>query len=250
MILIILATLAVVVVLLDGLIIFGLCKLFRVAGATLLRSVFLAFAILLVGVCVDTLVAWIGFGGISVVLTTVVLFGLWYVILWKFYSCSLLKAALTYTAHIALFLLLTLFAIWFRAEVAAPFVVSGNSMVPAYVTGDYVFVERYPMAYASGDVIVTRTPNLDRHIITRVIATGGEHIEVRDGNVYLDGEKLNEPYASEPTEGEYAATLRDNQLFVLGDNRSTALDSRNFGTIPINIVEGIVIFTIPELFTY
>lgn len=84
----------------------------------------------------------------------------------------------------------------------------------------------------------------DTSYIKRVIGTPGDHVEIKDGSVYLNGEKLNEPYLDYGTKTTSAdgcftdVTVPDGYIFVLGDNRAVSGDSRRFGCIPINKVEG------------
>lgn len=82
--------------------------------------------------------------------------------------------------------------------------------------------------------------------IKRVIAVAGDTIEItEEGAVYLNGEVLNEEYLPEgtltPITGEfYSLEVPEGCVFVMGDNRAVSQDSRNFGVIPEEMVEGIV----------
>jgi len=79
--------------------------------------------------------------------------------------------------------------------------------------------------------------------IKRVIALPGEHIQIYDGKVYINGEALKEDYLSPeittlPNNGAYFDLIvPENCLFVMGDNRSESTDSRNFGCIPLDKIE-------------
>ena len=84
--------------------------------------------------------------------------------------------------------------------------------------------------------------------IKRVIALPGEHIQIKDGNVYINGEKLEEEYLPEDTiteadDGKFIDLIvPDGTVFAMGDNRSHSADSRRFGCIPYNKIEGTVVF--------
>lgn len=84
--------------------------------------------------------------------------------------------------------------------------------------------------------------------IKRVIALPGEHLEIKDGKVYIDGEELDEPYlqdnvyttAGDVNEPFYDLVVPENCVFVMGDNRAGSTDSRAFGCIPLDKIEGTV----------
>ena len=91
-----------------------------------------------------------------------------------------------------------------------------------------------------------------RSYIKRVIALPGEHVEIKDGAVYINGEKLEEPYLQDGVvtdmktgkEDTYFTnfTVPENTVFALGDNRTGSTDSRSFGCIPLEKIEGKVLF--------
>ncbi|TAH72196.1 MAG: signal peptidase I [Anaerolineaceae bacterium] len=87
-------------------------------------------------------------------------------------------------------------------------------------------------------------------LVKRVIGIPGDVIDVKDGYVYLNGERLNEPYMKGITEEdgfELPVTVGENQLFVMGDNREHSMDSRAFGFIERSHVEGKATFRIYPL---
>lgn len=83
-----------------------------------------------------------------------------------------------------------------------------------------------------------------RSYIKRIIALEGEHLYIsEDAEVYINDEKLEEPYLSDsvatPRTGpHYDIVVPQGHIFVMGDNREGSMDSREFGTIPISKVEG------------
>ena len=77
--------------------------------------------------------------------------------------------------------------------------------------------------------------------VKRVIGIPGDEINIESGNVYVNGEKLNESYIKGETYGRdisFPVIVGEEELFVLGDNREVSKDSRDFGTIKIGQVEG------------
>ena len=89
-----------------------------------------------------------------------------------------------------------------------------------------------------------------RSFIKRVIALPGEHVKIEDGKVYINGEVLDEPYLQEGLEttnldGEfYDLIVPQGCIFAMGDNRSGSKDCREFGCIPVEKIEGKVLFRI------
>ena len=124
-------------------------------------------------------------------------------------------------------------------------------MEPNFHAGDYLLTSR--QAYRlfgdpeRGDVIVFRSELLDdegneKCLIKRVIGLPGDVVEIKTGYVYLNGEKIDEPYVKEQgISGEMdAVTVPENQLFVMGDNRGVSEDSRSarVGTISEDTIVG------------
>ena len=89
-----------------------------------------------------------------------------------------------------------------------------------------------------------------RSYIKRVIALPGEHVEIKDGNVYIDGEELDEPYLQDGIVTDlYVNTngvgfddfvVPENCVFAMGDNRNHSTDCRAFGCIPLEKIESTV----------
>ena len=81
--------------------------------------------------------------------------------------------------------------------------------------------------------------------IKRVIALPGEHVQIKDGKVYINEEELEEPYLQKDviTEIRHGIgfddfTVPENCVFAMGDNRENSMDCREFGCIPIEKIEG------------
>lgn len=80
----------------------------------------------------------------------------------------------------------------------------------------------------------------EQDFIKRIVATGGQTVEIKDGALHVDGRRLTEPYLKDQTAlSDYGpTTVPPDQLFVMGDNRNSSEDSRVFGPIPESSVIG------------
>lgn len=124
-----------------------------------------------------------------------------------------------------------------RAEVI------GSSMEPTYYTGDSVFVCRLSKPERGDKVVVAEADG--KNVIKRVIGMPGDVIQVSNGRVYIDGSYYEEDYT---TEGYYNGgiaeeplSLKDNEYFIMGDNRAVSKDSRVIGPVSEDMILGVVI---------
>lgn len=124
----------------------------------------------------------------------------------------------------------------------------GNSMVPALNDGSIVVSVRASGAH-TGDIVAFDFNN--KILVKRVIAVPGESVDIDEaGNVFVNGELLDEPYVQEPAKGncdiELPCKVPDGKLFVLGDHRSNSQDSRlqTLGCIDKERIVGKVLFKI------
>lgn len=130
---------------------------------------------------------------------------------------------------IAAFLLSGLCSVFFFQIVR----VQGASMEPALYHNDWVVSQ--PQAYQTdsperGDVILIRRPELTRgYIVKRVIGLPGETVEIREGNILINGELLDDPYNDSGNQDSMEPLLVQPECyFVLGDNRAFSRDSRDW----------------------
>lgn len=92
--------------------------------------------------------------------------------------------------------------------------------------------------------------DLKSRLVKRVIGIEGDEIDIKDGYVYVNGEKLEETYVKGTTlteEIQFPLVVGEDKLFVLGDNREVSSDSRAFGLIDCNQVEGKAFFRVYPL---
>ena len=122
------------------------------------------------------------------------------------------------------------------------FRIEGQSMEPNLHDGEYVLVDKVSYALHApqrGDVIVLLRPNPQPDLIKRIIGLPGDTIEVRNGQVYVNGAALAEPYLSQPTNSTIPARqVEPGRYFVMGDNRNNSSDSRSFGSIARSDIVG------------
>lgn len=137
-----------------------------------------------------------------------------------------------------------------RTWVVQPFVVPTGSMLPTIQLGDQVLANKFIYRFGSparGDIIVLDDPTGQvGTLIKRVIATGGETVDIRDGKVWIDGKALVEPYThGQPNElGPLPMPykLPADSVWVMGDNRTQSQDSRWFGAVRLTGVHGKAFF--------
>ena len=148
------------------------------------------------------------------------------------------------------FILALVFAFFIRAYVGEARSIPSGSMEPTLKIKDMFFVEKLSYRFGEmqrGDIIVFWPPEKlrsDYPYVKRLIALAGETVEIRDGQVLVDGAALDEPYA-EPWQGDFGPlTVPQGYMFVLGDNRPFSADSRDWGLAETDHVLGRGVFII------
>jgi signal peptidase I len=131
-----------------------------------------------------------------------------------------------------------------------PFVVEAyriptESMVPTLEIGDRVLANKFVYRFAEperGDIVVFESVDgEDQTLIKRVVGVEGDEIRVQGGLLFVNGEVQDEPYLNHeaPPTGFYGpTTVPEAGVFVMGDNRDNSADSRAFGPLPLDNVEG------------
>jgi signal peptidase I len=154
-------------------------------------------------------------------------------------------------------------AVIIKTFLVQPFYVPSESMLPTIVVNDRVMISKLNYRFADpqrGDIVVFISPfnddianesllkSVGRHIleavgirtasaddlIKRVVAVGGDTVEVKGGYLYINGAQVDEPFVMSPgTMPDFAAVVvPPDNVFVMGDNRAVSYDSRKFGPIP------------------
>ncbi|MDW8067567.1 MAG: signal peptidase I [Anaerolineae bacterium] len=116
------------------------------------------------------------------------------------------------------------------------FYVRGSSMEPTLHNGQYLVVSKIVYHFVEprrGDIVVFVPPNgTGEDYIKRIIGLPGERVEIRDGVVWINGYRLDEPYLTSGIPYTGAWTLGPDEYFVLGDNRANSSDSHAWGPLP------------------
>jgi signal peptidase I len=162
-----------------------------------------------------------------------------------------------------------LLALAIRTFVVQAFKIPSGSMLPTLQIGDHILVNKFvygprleiPLTQVSlgrlpglrepapGDVVVFVWPkDRSKDFIKRVVAVGGQTVEVRDRVIYVDGKPWEHPHAPFPERrrgtplgnddyGPY--TVPEGTVFVMGDNRDQSYDSRFWGPVPVEDIKGL-----------
>lgn len=164
-------------------------------------------------------------------------------------------------------------AVLIKSLLIQPFEIPSQSMHPTLQVGDRVMVSKVSYLFgepARGDVVVFSAPGrrqADRNVlevvwhevreafgwydiseadlIKRVVATGGDRVEILEDQVWVNGELLAEPYLGSSTRDDaLTVEVEDGHLFLMGDHRTKSSDSRVFGTVHEDMVVGKAVFRI------
>ncbi|CAN5630975.1 signal peptidase I [soil metagenome] len=147
-----------------------------------------------------------------------------------------------------LIILVIAFALVFgvvRPFIVEAFWIPSESMVPTLEVGDRVLVNKFIYRFTEpekGDVVVFKSVEGNgEDLIKRVIGLPGDTIAVRNGTLFVNGERQKEPYTNKqfPDSSFFAPTnVPKGSVFVMGDNRTNSADSRVFGPLPKENIEG------------
>lgn len=143
-----------------------------------------------------------------------------------------------------------------RTWVIQPYVIPTGSMLPTIQLSDQVLANKFIYSFqkpARGDIVVFDNPTQDPMALTlikRVIATGGQKVDLQNGKVVVDGTALVEPYIygqpSDPLMGsriKFPVDIPKDYVWLMGDNRTESQDSRWFGPVSTTAIHGKAFFT-------
>ncbi len=135
-----------------------------------------------------------------------------------------------------------------RLFIIEPFVVSGSSMFPTFENADYLIVDKF--SYEIGnpkrdDVVVFKYPNdTTKYFIKRVIGLPGDTVDISGSEITItngthkNGFILEEPYVKNMSDDQAHFVLKENEYFVMGDNRTASSDSRYWGPVERDLFVG------------
>jgi len=157
-------------------------------------------------------------------------------------------------------LICVIFVIFSRAFVFQQSKIPSASMMDTLLVGDYIMVNRFvfsPTASAlerailpqrpirRGDVVVFKyPPQPEIDYIKRVIGVSGDTVELREGYLFVNGERVEEPYVkpayrdNDPNKNYGPITVLPEHYFVMGDHRDQSADGRVFGQVPAALMKG------------
>lgn len=186
----------------------------------------------------------------SYLVNIVVGFGVFYLLINKFSTITLIKSLKLFVLFGAIATVISLVVvISVRGFLFSPFVVSGVAMNPTFETGDYLIIKRFGSDYTRGDVVVYEYEQ-GKYFVHRIVGLPSEEVRIEDGDVSINGNTLDEPYIQGTTNWEEGVvTLGSNEYFLLGDNREQSNDSRFTGAVSEERIFGEYLTTIGLLST-
>src|SRR5205085_4083376 len=163
--------------------------------------------------------------------------------IWQRKTAKVLKS---WVRDLAISLAISGFVIIFLYQ---PVKVEGTSMLPGLQDQERIFINKFVYKLepiSRGDIVVFHYPfDPSKSYIKRVIAASGDRVRIVEGQVYVNGHPLKEPYVP----GEYfdyrsmaEVSVPTHSYFVLGDHRSLSNDSRDFGSVGENHIYGKAVF--------
>jgi len=128
--------------------------------------------------------------------------------------------------------------------IGSPMMISGESMEPNFHDKELCWIDKITYLFSEpkrGDIVVFRFPGTRNDLyIKRIIGLPNETIEIKNNNIYINNKLLQEVYISgeTPSKGFLKLKLKENEFFVLGDNRKESNDSRIWGPLDKKFIIG------------
>ena len=135
------------------------------------------------------------------------------------------------------YIIIIIVVILVRTFIATPVRVNGSSMYPT-LKGNEIMLLNKLGKIDRFDIVVLKIEEEDDNLIKRVIALPGESIEIKDNTIFINDKALSDKYGLGNTYSIDKVTLKDDEYYVLGDNRIISMDSRVFGPIKKEDIKG------------
>ncbi len=136
-----------------------------------------------------------------------------------------------------------LLVVLFRAYIATPVRVSGQSMYPNLKGKEILLLSKLSDFERYDIIVLDRNVSKD-HLVKRVYGLPGETIKAKDNKLYINDKKIADDYGYGVTSDFGPTKLGKDEYFVLGDNRIISLDSRGIGAIKKNQISGKIVFSL------
>lgn len=149
-----------------------------------------------------------------------------------------------------LFTILLLIIIIIRIFFYSPIRVNGSSMYPTLQDKEFMILNKIGLQKGINRFDIVVVESNGKYIIKRVIGLPGESIMYSDNKLYINGKVIEDNYSKSETENFENVILKDNEYFVMGDNRKVSKDSRVIGPVNIKNIKGktnLVIFPFSKL---
>jgi signal peptidase I len=195
------------------------------------KGLIMCGAYVVVTACISMLVALFPSIVVAVCINVSAGIGGVYVLLKKWNSATVRKVLKVYVLYTVSLFVISTFLIFLIRGIVEPFVVSGVSMNPTFTTKDYLVIKKFGNDYDREDIVVYQYAE-DKFFIQRIIGMPGETVRIENGETYINDVVIGSSYTQGVTSWEEGTvTLRENEYFMMGDNRELSNDSRTIGPI-------------------
>lgn len=137
-----------------------------------------------------------------------------------------------------LFTILLLIIIIIRIFFYSPIRVNGSSMYPTLQDKEFMILNKIGLQKGINRFDIVVVESNGKYIIKRVIGLPGESVMYSDNKLYINGKAIEDNYSKSETENFENVILKDNEYFVMGDNREVSKDSRVIGPVNIKNIKG------------
>ena len=137
-----------------------------------------------------------------------------------------------------LFTILLLIIIIIRIFFYSPIRVNGSSMYPTLQDKEFMILNKIGLQKGINRFDIVVVESNGKYIIKRVIGLPGESVMYSDNKLYINGKVIEDNYSKSKTENFDNVILKDNEYFVMGDNREVSKDSRVIGPVNIKNIKG------------